>query len=133
MLSDVPEGAIETWFNDDDGVIRDGFIMPDGAQYYIDKYGRITPKNLKSISNASPDFNLDYIIKNLGKEENNNINHKPAYNVPSIIFGIIILLGGLIFFMGALFLPIRSDTLYILWVSIIAILIGAALILNYKN
>lgn len=50
MVINLPEGAEKAWFQDDDGSMREGFIMTDGSAYMIDKYSKTVKVNLQGPS-----------------------------------------------------------------------------------
>lgn len=53
MVIDLPPGAEKAWFQDDEGIMREGFIMPDGSAYMIDKNSKTIKVNFKRPSQTA--------------------------------------------------------------------------------
>jgi hypothetical protein len=99
-----PDGAERAWF-DDNGTMREGYILPDGSMYMLDKYGLIT----KVITNSS--FHKTKFKESLTEQDEyfdsngpytpltpiNNVKDIERHvNVPILVIGIIFVLCGLI-------------------------------------
>src|SRR5208337_24870 len=100
----LPDNAERAWFNDD-GTMREGYILPDGSMYMLDKYGLITKVITNSPSNKTKfeellakqtevlDKNEPYTpLEPIYEEKDIKIkNKKPVFGLALFIIDIVII------------------------------------------